>query len=196
MIDPFRGLLAALAFVPLAAFAQPAPKPFTVDMGRAFEAHPRAQAEQNALRAEEQRVSGQLKKIEGEVRTLADKMKEQQTRFDDPTASAAQKEAIRAEAAKTGQELAAKQVEGQQLLAKTQNDLQARVQKLRGQVVGDIAKAATDVARRKGGTIVYDRGTLVYADPAYDITNEVIAEVAKTAGRPSAAPAAPAAAPR
>lgn len=185
-----RGLLAALAFLPLAALAQPAPKVFTVDMGRAFEAHPRAQAEQAALRSDEQKATAQLKKIEGEARALADKMKDQQTRFDDPTASASQKEAIRAEAAKTGQDLAAKQVEGQQFLQKTQADLQGRIDRLRGQLIADVAKAAGDVARRKGGTLVYDRGTLVYADPAYDITNEVIAEVAKSAGRPAAAGAA------
>lgn len=190
-----RGLLAALAFVPAAVLAQPAPKVYTVDMGRAFDAHPRSQSEQAALKAEDNRATAQLKKLEGEIRTLADKMKDQQTRFDDPTASAAQKEAIRAEASKTGQELAAKQMEGQQLVQKTQNAMQERVQKLRAQVIGDIAKAAQDVARRKGGNLVYDRGTLVYADPAFDITNEVIAEVAKlgASARPAAAAPAPAA---
>jgi outer membrane protein len=182
-----RGLLVALACLPLAALAQPAPKVYTVDMGRAFEAHPRAQAEQTALKAEDQKATAQLKRMEGEMRALADKMKDQQTRFDDPTISAAQKEAIRNEASKTGQELAAKQMEGQQFVQKTQNAMQERVQKLREQVIGDIAKAAADVARRKGGNLVYDRATLVYADPAFDITTEVIAEVAKLGGRPAAA---------
>ena len=41
-------------------------------------------------------------------------------RFDDPTIAATQKDAIRAEGQKTGQELQAKQAEGQQLMAKTQ----------------------------------------------------------------------------
>jgi Skp family chaperone for outer membrane proteins len=58
--------------------------------------------------------------------------------------------------------------------------------------VGEIARAAAEVARRKGGTLVYDRGSLVYADPAYDITPDVLAEVTKAARAQSAPPAKPA----
>jgi outer membrane protein len=190
-----RGLIVALACLPFAAFAQPAPKIFIVDMSRAFDTHPRVQAEQAALKAEDQKATAQLKTLEGQIRALADKMKDQQSRFDDPTVSAAQKEAIRAEASKTGQELAAKQMEGQQLVQKTQNAIQERVQKLRGQVIADVSKAAADIARRKGGNLVYDRGSMVYADPAFDITTEVIAEVAKIGRATPAAttPATPAA---
>jgi len=52
----------------------------------------------------------------------------------------------------------------QQLLSKTQGELQQRVQASRGQILQDIAKVAGEVARRKGGTLVYDRGSLVYSD--------------------------------
>ena len=57
--------------------------------------------------------------------------------------------------------------------------------KTRGQIIGDIAKASGDVAKRKGGTLVYDRNQMLYADAAYDITSDVIAEITK-AGRPAA----------
>ena len=189
-----RLLFAALACLPLFAIAQPAPKIFVIDSVRAFEAHPLTKQQQTALKAEEQKASEQLKKMEGEARALADKLKDQQARFDDPTISASQKDAIRLEGQKTGQQLQAKQAEGQQLLSKTQNELQQKIQASRAQILGDIAKVAGEVARRKGGTLVYDRGSMVYADPAYDITTEVITEVTKP-GRPMpAAPAAPAAA--
>ena len=178
--------LAALACLPLSASAQPAPKVFVVDVGRVFEAHPQTQQQQAALKAEEKKVTDQLQRIDKEVRALADKLKEQQTRFDDPTLAATQRDAIRAEGQKTSQELQAKQAEGQQLMAKTQNEMQQRIQKLRGQIVGDIAKVATDVARKKGGTLVYDKGSMIYADPAYDITSDVLAEVAKSKGAPAA----------
>ena len=35
------------------------------------------------------------------------------------------------------------------------------------------------IARKKGGTLLYDKGSLIYADPAYDITSEVLTEVTK-----------------
>lgn len=183
-------LLTTACCVPLLAAAQPAPKVFVVDTVKVFEAHPQTKQQQAAIRAEEQKATEQLKKLEGEVRTLADKLKEQQTKFDDPTIAASQKELIRVEGQKMGQALQAKQAEGQQLLTKSQGELQQKIQASRTQILQDIAKVAGEVARRKGGTIVYDRGTLIYADPGYDITNEVMAEVTKP-GRalpPSAPP--------
>ncbi len=186
----YRLLLATACCVPLFAAAQPAPKVFVVDMVKVFEVHPQTKQQQAALRADEQKATEQLKKLEGEARTLAEKLKEQQTKFDDPTLAASQKDVIRVEGQKTGQALQAKQSEGQQLLAKTQGDLQQKIQASRAQILQDIAKAAGEVARRKGGTIVYDRGALVYSDPAYDITNDVIAEVTKP-GRSLPPPPAP-----
>jgi Skp family chaperone for outer membrane proteins len=71
-------------------------------------------------------------------------------------------------------------------MAKTQNEVQQRVQKLRAQIGNDIARVSTEIARKKGGTLLYDKGSLIYADPAYDITSEVLTEVTKSK------PAAPA----
>ena len=185
-----RLLLVALAALPLAALAQPAPKVFTVDMAKVFEAHPQTKVQQAALKADEQKANEQLKKMEGEARALAGKLRDQQTKFDDPTIAASQKEAIRTDAQKTAQELQAKQNEAQQLMAKTEREMQQRAMQMRGQIIGDIAKAAGDVAKRKGGTLVYDRNQMLYADAAYDITSDVIAEIAK-AGRPAAPTPAP-----
>jgi len=182
--------VAALACLPLCAVAQPAPKIYTVDMAKVFEGHPETKAQQAALKADEQKATEKLQSLEREARALADKLKDLQSKFDDPTLAASQKDAVRAEGQRIGQELQAKQSEGQQLLTKTQSELQQRAQKFRGQIIGEIARAAGEVARRKGGTLVYDRGTLVYADPAYDITSEVSAEVAKAARAAAPAPAA------
>jgi len=194
----FQILLSALVAIPLGSAAQPAaqpaPKVYVVDVARVFEGHPQAQAQQAALKADEQKAGDQLKAMERDLRAMAERLKEKQARLDDPTLAAAQRDAARAEGQKIAAEMQAKQNEGQQLMMKTQNELQQRVQKLRGQILAEIAKVSAEVARRKGGTLVYDKGSLVYADAAYDITAEVQAEVAKA--RPQA-PAAPAkAAPR
>jgi len=175
---------AALVSLPFAALAQPAPKVFIVDMAKVFESHPQTQQQQAALKAEEKKVTDRLQALEKDIRALADKMKDQQARLDDPTLTASQKEAARAEAQKIAHDLQAKQAEGQQLMARAQGDAQQRIQKFRAQVVPEISKIAADVARRKGGTLLYDKGALVYADPAYDITSEVLAEVSK-APRPA-----------
>lgn len=178
---------AALACLPLFAVAQPAPKVFTVDMAKVFEGHPQTASQQAALKADEQKATEKLQGLEREVRAIADKLKEQQTKFDDPTLAASQKEAVRAEGQRLGQQLQAKQSEGQQAMMQMQNDLQGRAQKFRAQIVSEIARAAGEVARRKGGTLVYDRATLVYADPAYDITSDVLAEINKGARAPAPA---------
>ena len=186
-------LTSSLVAFPLAVAAQPAPKVFVVDVAKVFESHPQTQPQQAALKADEQKAGDQLKAIERDMRARADQLKEKQLKLDDPTLSATQRDAIRAEGQKIAQEIQTRQTEGQQLMMKTQNDLQQRVQKFRAQVMGEIAKASAEVARRKGGTLVYDRNSLIYADAAYDITADVVAEVAKS--RPP--PAAPAkAAPR
>ena len=80
-----RLLIVALAALPLAALAQPAPKVFTVDIAKAFEAHPQTKVQQAALKADEQKANEQLKKMEGDARALAGKLRDQQTKFDDPT---------------------------------------------------------------------------------------------------------------
>jgi outer membrane protein len=62
----------------------------------------------------------------------------------------------------------------------------------------EIGKVATEVAKRKGATVVLDKAgptaigisNLIYADAAYDITEDVLKEINKD--RPAGAPAAPA----
>lgn len=185
-------LTSTLVAIPLAAAAQPAPKVFVVDVAKVFESHPQTQSQQAAIKADEQKAGDQLKAIERDMRARADQLKEKQLKLDDPTLSATQRDAIRAEGQKIAQEIQTRQTEGQQLMMKTQNDLQQRVQKFRAQVMGEIAKASAEVARRKGGTLVYDRNSLIYADAAYDITADVVAEVAKSRPQPAApAKAAP-----
>ncbi len=71
-------------------------------------------------------------------------------------------------------------------MAKTQNEMQQRIQKLRAQIVGEIAKVSTESHARRAARCCTTRAALVYADPAYDITSEVLAEVAKSKGAPAA----------
>ena len=61
----------------------------------------------------------------------------------------------------------------------------------------EISKIAGDVAKRKGATILMDKAgpsligvsNLIYSDPAFEITDDVMAEINKS--RPAGAPTAP-----
>ena len=65
----------------------------------------------------------------------------------------------------------------------------------------EITKVATDVAKRRGATLLLDKSgpsligisNLIYTDAGFDITDDVSAEINKS--RPAGAAAAPAAAP-
>ena len=68
--------------------------------------------------------------------------------------------------------------------------MQQRIGSFRQMLIEEISKVASDIAKKKGATLLVEKSATLYADPAYDITEEVIAEINK--GRPagSAAPAA------
>jgi outer membrane protein len=65
----------------------------------------------------------------------------------------------------------------------------------------EISKIAAEVAKRKGATLLLDKAgptaigisNIIFADPGFDITDEVMKEANKD--RPAGAPTAPAAAP-
>jgi len=84
----------------------------------------------------------------------------------------------------------------QNFSARTQQSLQTRLNNFRGLLLDEISKKVAEVAKRKGATMVVDTAgasgigiaSVVYADPGFDITSEVLTELNKD--RPPAAPAA------
>jgi len=105
------------------------------------------------------------------------------------------------EAQKKLQDIQRKQGEVQTFSTNTQRSLQQRNKIQQGLLLEEITKVAADLAKRKGATVVVDKsgpsllGTpvVVYFDPAYDITEEVITEINKD--RPAAPAAAATSAP-
>jgi outer membrane protein len=98
------------------------------------------------------------------------------------------------------QDIQRKQQEVQSFQTNTRNSLQQRIQTFRSLMVEEISKVAVDIAKRKGATLLVDKSgptligvsNILYADPSYDITDEVQKEVNKDrpATSPAAAPAA------
>lgn len=190
MKTSLRSLL-AVAFLGVAslAFAQPAPKIFVVDMAKVFDGHYKTEDQQNKLKADEQKAVGELERLDKEIRGMADKFKEQKDQMDNPALTAEARDRAKADAQKTMEDIQAKQQEGQQFRANAQRTFQQRIQNFRAVLVEEITKLATDIAKKKGGTVLLDKGATLYTDPAYDITDEVMAEINKSRPAGAAAPA-------
>ena len=175
-------------------FAQPAPKVFVLDMAKVFEGHYETEEQQTKLKSDQKKAVEELERLEKEIRTMADKFKEQKEQMDNPALTDDARERAKADAQKTMEEIQGKQREGQDFRMTAERTFQQRIGNFRAVLVEKISKVATDVAKRKGGTLLLDKGSMIYSDPAYEITDEVIAEINKTrpAGTATGSTAAPA----
>lgn len=189
MKTSLRTVLALAAFgVSTLGFAQPAPKIFVLDMAKVFDGHYKTEEQQTKLKSDEGKAVSELERLDKEIRSMADKFKEQKEQMDNPALTVDARDRAKADAQKTMEEIQAKQQEGQNFKANAQRTFQQRIGSFRQILVEEISKLATDIAKKKGGTLLLDKGSMIYSDPAYDITDEVTAEINKT--RPAAAPAA------
>ena len=197
-----RSLLALAAFVAAAAVAgaQPALKLATVDMAKLYDNHYKT-IEQNAkIQADDQKAQEEVEKMNKEGNVLVEEYKMLNEQANSPALSAEAKSKAQNEAQKKLEAIQNKQREVQTFIQNTRNSLGQRLNTFRSLMLEEITKVVSDVAKRKGTTLVIDKAgptaigisNVVYADGAYEITDDVLKEINKD--RP-AAPAAPAAAP-
>lgn len=196
--------LAALAAIAVGASAQPAVKILVVDMAKLYDTHYKT-LEQNAkIQADDQKAQEEVEKMNKEGNALVEEYKTLNDQSNNPALSAEAKGKAQDAAQKKLEAIQNKQREVQTFIQNTRNSLGQRLNNFRGIMLEDISKAATEIAKRKGATLLLDKAgptgigisSLVYVDAAYDITDEVQKELNKDrpAGAPTA-PAAPAAAP-
>ena len=176
--------MAALGFSSL-AFAQPAPKVFVLDMAKVFEGHYKTEEQQTKLKSDQKKAVEELERLDKEIRGMADKFKEQKEQMDNPALTNDARERAKGDAQKTMDEVQQKQQEIQSFRMNAERSFQQRIGNFRAVLIEEISKLASDIVKKKGGTLLMDRGSLIYSDPAYDITDEVIAEINK--GRPAGA---------
>jgi outer membrane protein len=196
--------LAALAAIAVGASAQPAVKILVVDMAKLYDTHYKT-LEQNAkIQADDQKAQEEVEKMNKEGNALVEEYKTLNDQSNNPALSAEAKGKAQDAAQKKLESIQNKQREVQTFIQNTRNSLGQRLNNFRGIMLEDISKSATEIAKRKGATLLLDKAgptgigisNLVYVDASYDITDEVQKELNKDrpAGAP-AAPAAPAAAP-
>jgi outer membrane protein len=204
MKNTIKSLVAIAAFGALAlgVSAQPAPKILIVDMAKLYDTHYKT-VEQNAkIQADDQKAQEEVEKMNKEGNALVEEYKTLNDQSNNPTLSADAKSKAQDAAQKKLESIQNKQREVQTFIQNTRNSLGQRLNTFRSLMLEEISKVATDVAKRKGATMLLDKAgptgigisNLVYADPAYDITDDVAKEINKDrpAGSATAAPAAPA----
>ena len=193
--------LAALAAGSTTLLAQPAVKLVVVDMAKVYDGYYKSEEGSAKIRDAEQKAQEQVEELNKQGQTLVDEYKELVEQSKSTVLTPEARSKAEAEAQKKGEEIQRKQNDVQNFTTKTRTSLQQRMKNLRDVLLEEISKVVTDVSKRKGATLSLDKSGptlfgipgVLYADPAYDITDEVIKEVNKD--RPAVAPAAAAATP-
>ncbi len=210
MQHPFRSLLVALAAALAAAglSAQPALKVVVVDMAKVYDTHYKTKEASDKFNDAAQRAQEQLDRINAQLQTAADEFKALVEESRSTVLNEQARNKAGADAQKKREEIERMNAEAQTFRNNTQRSLQVRAKNHRDLIMDEIMKVVNEISRAKGATLVLDKSgpsvfgvpVVLFADPAYDITEEVLKEVNKDAPPPSAtapaaAPAAPAPAP-
>lgn len=186
-------LLAVVAFAGTAAqpaIAQLAPKIVVVDMAKLLDEHPET-AEQNVkLKGDEGRANEELEKLNKEGQDLVASLKDLEEKSKNPALAEAAKEALQTEMRAKIEEIQRKQNEVQSFRNNTQRSLQQRIQNFRKVMFDKLSVTVTEVAKTNDATLVLDKSgfthiglsPVVYADAAYDITEQVQKIVGKAPG--------------
>lgn len=199
--------LAAFGAGSTALLAQPAVKLVVVDMAKIYDSHYKTEEANAKFRDAEQKAQEQVEELNKQGQTLVDEYKELTEQAKNTILTAEARSKAEADAQKKMEDIQRKQNEVQNFRTNTQRSLQQRIKTHRDLLLEEITKVVNDLAKRQGATLVIDKSgptlfgisSVLYADPAYDITDAVIAEVNKdrppappAAATPAAAPAAPA----
>jgi outer membrane protein len=197
--------LAASMVLAITVRAQPEPKILVVDVAKVFDNHYAKQTEEAKLRADAQKAEQDMQGLVKEGNDLVDQYKDLVDQSKNPALTPEARAKADDDSKKKMDEITSKQNELNSFKQTVQRQFQERIQTIHNGIVGSITVAATNVAKRHGATMLLDKSGisafgvpfLIYSDPAYDITDEVIIEVNKD--RPplppagaDASPAAPA----
>jgi len=180
----------------VAAHAQ-AIKIHVVDMAKLYDNHYKT-VEQNAkIQADDQKAQEEVDKLNKEGNALVEEYKGLNEQANNPALSAEAKSKAQMDAQAKLEQIQNKQREIQTFVQNTRNSLQQRLMTFRSLMLEEISKTATDIAKRKGATILLDKAgptqigmsNIVYTDPGFDITDEVMTELNKDRPATAAAPA-------
>jgi outer membrane protein len=180
-------VFAAFALSAAIAHAQPAPKLLVVDMAKLYDSHYKTEEQNSKLRTDEQKAQEEIENMNKDGNVLVDEYKTLSDQSNNPALTADAKAKSQVEAQKKLEEIQRKKNEISTFSQNTQRSLQQRLQTFRSLMLEEISKTATEVAKRKGATLLLDKAgptligvsNVIYADTAYEITDEVMKEINK-----------------
>jgi len=192
--------LAAFGAGSTALLAQPAVKLVVVDMAKVYDNHYKTEEANAKFRDAEQKAQEQVEELNKQGQTLVDEYKELMEQSKNTVLTPEARSKAEGEGQKKLEDIQRKQAEVQNFRTNTQRSLQQRIKTHRDLLLEEITKVVNDLAKAKGATLVVDKSgptlfgipSVLYSDPGYDITDDVIKAVNKD--RPAPAPAAPGAA--
>jgi len=171
--------IAAFGASALISQAQPAPKILIVDLSTVFQGHWKTAEQQNALQAAAQKAEQDLGAIQKEIDGLVAQYKDIVEQAKNPAISPEAQKKAEADAQKKGEEIRAKQNDAQNFVNNTRRSLSEKSQNFQNLLIEEISKVASDIAKKKGATLLLNKPAAVYFDASYDISDEVLAEVNK-----------------
>ncbi|HET7536631.1 MAG TPA: OmpH family outer membrane protein [Candidatus Didemnitutus sp.] len=193
--------LAAFGAGSFALAAEPAVKLVVVDLAKVLNGYYKTEDANQKFDKEGQKAQEQLDALNKQMQGIADQAKE----LADQAQNTLLKPEVRTQAdadykKKVG-EFQQLQQQAQNFRNETGRNIQQRMKNYRDLLLEEISKVSIDIAKARGATVVMDKSGvsligatfLIYTDPAYDISDDVLKEVNKD--RPVAPPAAPATAP-
>lgn len=193
--------VAAFATGSTALLAQPALKLVTVDVARTYDSYYKAEESMAKSRDAQQKAQEQAEELRKQGQIMVDEYKELAEQAKNTLLTADARTKAEQAAQRKLEEIQRKQGDLQNFVQNTERSLQQQMLTRRDLLLEEITKTVADIAKRRGATLVLDKSgpsafripVVLYSDPGYDITDEVIAEVNKD--RPAAKPAAAAATP-
>ena len=196
--------LAAFGASSIALLAQPAFKLVVVDMAKVYDSHYKTEEANLKFRDAEQKATEQVEELNKQGQSMVDEYKELTEQSNNTVLTVEARGKAGAEAQKKMEDIQRKQGEVQNFRTNTQRSLQQRIKTHRDLLLEEITKIVNNLAKLRGATLVVDKSgptlfgipSVLYADPSYDMTEEVVLEVNKDRPAPVAKPTvvAPAAA--
>jgi outer membrane protein len=203
-----RSVITTIAFgaAALGLSAQPALKIVTVDVGKLLEGHYKTEEQMAKLKDAQNKAQEQLEQMAKEGNTLLTQYKETVDQSKNSLLTAEARAKAETDSQKMLEDLQRRNTDMQNFRNSSLQSLQQRLNNFRSLLLDEITKKVTDLAKRKGATLVIDKSgptvlgipAVLFADSAYDITDEAMAEINKDRpATPAAAstPAAPTTAP-
>ncbi len=169
----------ALAGVVLNLNAQVAVKMATVDLEQLFTKYHKTETENAKLAEQGKKAKEQMDSMVKEREAIVASAKELQDQVKSPVLTdEARKKAQADFEAKVG-EVRAMEQRMMEFNQEIQQRFQQKQMQFQRAAVEEINRKAAEIAKAKGATLVVNQGALIYADPSFDITPEVLEAINK-----------------